>query len=201
MKKQIKKSSLLFLSLAILLIAPPSLAQKTSKASNTQKSKGRNVGPRGGQLRSAGTFLTELLIRGSGMSVFLLDNNKKFPTVKKSSIEGQVYVNKKEYNVKFWVNLSEKKFVAHWPTELKPMVRSILRKKSSPPSLKKINQGISVVLLPIRNKVLGVPVIYKINYPDKKPKPKPEVKVEKKKKNSKKNEAKYESRNENRGKK
>lgn len=111
-------------------------------------------GPNNGILRSAGKFKTELTM-GNYIEVYLLDQNSSEASVSQSSIRGQIYFNQgttheREYNLHFWANKRRKKFVAYWP---KP-INSTKARRAKP---------FSIVLLPTRKKITGIPVVYKMN--------------------------------------
>ena len=106
------------------------------------------LGKHFGRVRNAGRFKVEMRTRQRGIDVYLINPRGNDPEITTSSVEGQLYLGKKEFNLKFWPVRNAKKFFANWPTALKTGDETEL--------------NISLVLLPTRKKVVGGPVIYKM---------------------------------------
>lgn len=104
---------------------------------------------RRGILRDAGKFKVELRTRNRGIDVFLLNSQEGSPVIDASDIEGQLYVGDKEYELRFRAQPGQAKFFAPWPEKLR---------------LEEDLQGkeIAVVLLPTRERIIGAPVLYKL---------------------------------------
>lgn len=111
-----------------------------------------SLGPRKGYLRDAGLFKVEMKTRKKGIDVFLINANQGLPITEESHIEGQLYVGKKEYELKFWPVPHQKKFFAQWPEE----VRAI-------DDIEAQGKGVSLVILPTREHVIGAPVLYRLD--------------------------------------
>ncbi len=121
------------------------LEAKKNKKSKSSRTIPEKLGPRKGRLRDAGRFKTEMLARKSGVDVYLVNTNSQDPSVRGSSIEGHLYVGKKEYPLRFWPNRRKKRFFAKWPKGI-----SIQGEK------------LALVMLPTRKRIVGAPVVYKM---------------------------------------
>ena len=129
-----------------------SFTEETIHQGNIDEIQQEQMGARHGRLRSTGAFYTELLTNTKGIEVYLLDLEQNNPSIKNSSVEGQLYVANKEYEIRFRSNSSTKKFFAVWPAGMKwPIAVS-----DADPML---------VLLPTREGIMGGPVLYKIQKP------------------------------------
>lgn len=104
-----------------------------------------SLGPRKGRVRDAGKFQIEMLTRKSGIDVYLVNLEGQDPAVKSSNLEGNLYIDKKEYPLRFWPNRRRKRFFAKWPKGLDAKGKKI-----------------SLVLLPTRKRIVGAPVVYKL---------------------------------------
>lgn len=111
-------------------------------------------GPRQGIIREAGRFKVELKAQDRGIDVFLVNLQEMAPVVESSDVEGQLYVGDKEYELRFRAVKSQGKFFAPWPDRLNP--NQDLQGKE-----------VSVVLLPTREKIIGAPVLYKLDRAEK----------------------------------
>lgn len=111
------------------------------------------IGPRRGLLRDAGRFKVEMISRRKGIEVYLINQSDKRPVIDGSRVEGQLYVGKKEYELKFRALPGQKRFHADWPDRIHHVE-----------VLEQMNQGkeVSLVILPTRDRVIGAPVLYKI---------------------------------------
>jgi hypothetical protein len=108
------------------------------------------LGPRQGLLRDAGRFKVELKTKRKGVDVFLINANHLAPLTEESRVEGQLYVGNKEFELKFWPVPGQKKFFAAWPDKFEPLSAHA-------------GKEVSLVILPTRERIVGAPVIYKID--------------------------------------
>lgn len=109
------------------------------------------LGPRQGFVRDAGRFKVELKAKQKGVDVYLINANQAAPLVEESRVEGQLYVGKKEYELKFHPVPGQNKFYAPWPEKLHAGDEDAKDKE------------ISLVLLPTRERIVGAPVLYKLD--------------------------------------
>lgn len=107
------------------------------------------LGPRKGIVRDAGRFKVELRTKNNGIDVFLVNQQESAPVIDASDIEGQLYVGEQEFELRFRPQRGQAKFFAPWPDKLK------LEEKLQ-------GKEVSVVLLPTRERIIGAPVLYKL---------------------------------------
>ena len=109
------------------------------------------IGPRRGVLRDAGRFKVELKPGRHGVDVYLINGAQGLPIVEGSRVEGQLYVGKKEYELKFRPIPGQRKFHASWP-----------EKVGADELEGSDGKEVALVLLPTRERIVGAPVLYKI---------------------------------------
>ena len=109
------------------------------------------LGPRQGVLRDAGRFKVELKPGKHGVDVYLINSAQGSPIIEGSRVEGQLYVGKREYELKFKPIPGQRKFHAAWPEKVGAEELEGTSGKE-----------VALVLLPTRERIVGAPVLYKI---------------------------------------